>query len=535
MSTSLVIRTDVFISYSNKDVRWLNRLQVHLKPLAREGKVEVWNDTLLEPGKNWQEEIHQALTRAKVAVLLVSADFMASDFIAHEELPPLLLAAEVEGAVILPVIISPSWFEKTALARFQAVNPPSKPLIKMSKGKQEEIWVKVAEEIHKALSAAGGVSQAPPDPSRTMPTFSPPVYPTVSKPNEQDISSPQVPVSYPRPGEKFLKKSEAAARLRSAYEVQLTKVKGYRRGWVTPRCYISNLPEQSAWAKGLIRDLRDAGVYIIEQAAQIQPDDFVVVLDTPAYQKAFGTFALAADTPLVRGRFEKKRQLISLALTGQSGAHEFDHCKPGDFSDETHYPVSLFDLVLNLYAIPLTHAGFAPLRQALHHQWEQTLARKKEEDANSALKIFISYSHKDEIFKDELVTLLAGLQRRGIVDAWQDRRVEEGDEWNRSIQNAMNDCDLVLLLVSADYLASRFIQNEEQPKLLQRREEMQVRVIPIIVRPCPWRGEPVLKDIQVLPENGEAVITFSKETGQRDRIWTEIADVIETRAKAKTT
>jgi small GTP-binding protein len=329
----------------------------------------------------------------------------------------------------------------------------------------------------------------------------------------------------------WLQREEAAARLRSAYEVQLTKVKGYRRTWAVPRCYLSHLPEQAAWAEELIRDLRDAGVYVVEQAAQVQPDDFVIVLDTPAYQKAFRTPILAADVPLVRARWGK-RQLISLALTGRGDAHEFKDCKLGSFCDETHYPVCLFDLVLNLYAIPLTHAGFAPLRQALHAQWEQTLARRKGDDVTSPLKIFISYSHKDETFKDALVTMLAGLQRRGVVDAWEDQRIEAGDEWNKSIQDAMNDCDLSLLLVSPDYLASRFIQEEEQPKLLQRRQEMQLRVIPIIVRPCKWQSEPVLKDLQALPKNGKAVIKFSKANGARDQVWTDIATVIEKRVKA---
>ena len=228
-----------------------------------------------------------------------------------------------------------------------------------------------------------------------------------------------------------------------------------------------------------------------------------------------------------------KRQLISLALTGQAGTHEFENCNLGSFCDETHYPVSLFDLVLNLYAIPLTHAGFAPLRQTLHPQWEQTLAQKKPDEDTTPLKIFISYSHKDETFKDELVTMLAGLRRRGIVDTWQDRRIEAGDEWNSSIQDAMNECDLALLLVSPDYIASRFIQEEEQPKLLQRREEMQLRVIPIIVRPCTWQSEPVLKDLQALPKNGKAVIKFPKASGARDEVWEDIATAIEERAKAK--
>ncbi|HEV7474435.1 MAG TPA: toll/interleukin-1 receptor domain-containing protein [Pyrinomonadaceae bacterium] len=280
----------------------------------------------------------------------------------------------------------------------------------------------------------------------------------------------------------WLQREEAAARLRSKYEVQLTSIKSYRRAWATPRCYVSRVDEQSEWAKELVRGLQDAGVYVVEQATQVQPDDFVVLLDTPTYQKAFksGAAILAADVPLINARLGK-RQLISLALTGSTAAHEFKSCKLGSFSDETHYPVSLFDLVLNLYAIPLTHAGFAPLRQVLHEQWEHTLAGKNGDEENSALKIFISYSHEDEEFKNELVTRLEALQRRGIVDTWQDRLIKAGDEWNKSIQEAMDDCDLALLLVSADYLSSRFIQEEEQPKLLRRREKMRLRVIPIIV------------------------------------------------------
>ncbi|HEX7318697.1 MAG TPA: TIR domain-containing protein [Pyrinomonadaceae bacterium] len=333
----------------------------------------------------------------------------------------------------------------------------------------------------------------------------------------------------------WLQREAAAARLRSEYEVQLTKVKGYRRGWATPRCYVSRLPAQEAWAKELTRDLRDAGVYVVEQAAQVRPEDFIIVVDTPAYRKAFGTAALADDEPLVRARLREKRGLISLAPLGPAAPHAFEDCAPGSFRDETHYPVSLFDLVLNLYAVPLTHAGFAPLRRALHEQWEQTLARKRVDGAPAPLKIFISYSHGDEALKNDLVTTLAGLQRRGLVDTWRDRRIEAGDEWNSSINDTLDDCDLALLLVSPDYLASRFIQEEEQPRLLQRRREMRLRVIPIIVRPCPWENEPVLRDLQALPTDGKPVITFSEETGERDQVWADIASAIEERARAVAT
>ncbi len=298
-----------------------------------------------------------------------------------------------------------------------------------------------------------------------------------------------------------------------------------------PRAYISLVPEQAEWAEKLIHDLRDAGVYFIEQAALVQPDDFVILLDTPAYQQAFKTSesVLAADLPLIWERLSKaeKRNMISLKLEGRSDAHSLKDCTPGSFCDETHYPMSLFDLVLNLYAIPFTHAGFLPLRQALHNQWEHTAARKKDGDGKPALRVFISFSHRDEEFKDELVTMLAGLQWQGIIDAWQDRRIEEGDEWYQAIQEAMNECDLAILLVSQNFIASRFIQDQELPRLLQRRQEQGLRVLPIIVRPCKWQSEPALSALQALPQDGKPVVTFSKDNGDRDQVWTDIATAIE--------
>jgi hypothetical protein len=141
-------RTQVFISYSHHDAEWLERLQVHLRPLVRESTIEVWNDKLIKPGASWAAEIQSALEKSKVAILLISADFLASDFIASNELPPLLQAAEEEGAIIIPVIVSPSSFLRMEkLARFQTVNDPSKPLVNMTIGEQEAVFVKLAELV----------------------------------------------------------------------------------------------------------------------------------------------------------------------------------------------------------------------------------------------------------------------------------------------------------------------------------------------------------------------------------------------------
>lgn len=144
-------RMRVFVSYSHEDAEWLERLQKHLRPLERDGAL-IWDDTRLRAGASWRNEIRAALAETKVAILLVSADFLASDFIVTDELPPLLAAAAEDGATILPVIISPCRFERMeSLARFQSVNDPQKPLVQMRRANREKVLDQVARAVEEAL------------------------------------------------------------------------------------------------------------------------------------------------------------------------------------------------------------------------------------------------------------------------------------------------------------------------------------------------------------------------------------------------
>ncbi len=147
------------------------------------------------------------------------------------------------------------------------------------------------------------------------------------------------------------------------------------------------------------------------------------------------------------------------------------------------------------------------------------------------LSVFISYSRSDEQYKEELVSMLAGLQRRGIVDSWEDSRIQDGQGWADAIRTAVSVCDLALLLVSPHFLGSRYIQDVELPHLLQRRrEEQKPCLVPIIIRPCLWRSDPVLGQLQALPKDGKPVITFARDDGSRDQAWADIAGAVEARA-----
>lgn len=149
------IKPKAFISYSHQNKSYLERLMVHLKPLTKNGLLDIWVDTRIKTGDKWKEEIENALTESSISILLISADFMASDFIVNNELPPLLSKAEVKGTKILPVIVSPCRFSREpTLNRFQAINSPTEPLSAMSEDEREMIYDKLAHEIEQSLANA---------------------------------------------------------------------------------------------------------------------------------------------------------------------------------------------------------------------------------------------------------------------------------------------------------------------------------------------------------------------------------------------
>ena len=113
--------------------------------------------------------------------------------------------------------------------------------------------------------------------------------------------------------------------------------------------------------------------------------------------------------------------------------------------------------------------------------------------------VFISYSHRDEIWKDRLLTQLGVLQQQSILALWHDRRIGAGADWYQEICQAMEAADVAVLLISADFLTSPFILQEEVARLMTRRQQEGLPIVPILVRPCPWKQVPWLARMQLRP------------------------------------
>lgn len=138
--------------------------------------------------------------------------------------------------------------------------------------------------------------------------------------------------------------------------------------------------------------------------------------------------------------------------------------------------------------------------------------------ADQPIEVFFSYSHKDETFRQELIKHLSILRRQGVIAEWHDRKITAGSEWAGEIDSHLNTADVILLLISSEFLASDYCYDIELKRAMERHDAGEARVIPIILRSVDWSGAPFGK-LQALPRDAKPVT----EWPNRDAAFTDVA------------
>jgi len=151
------------------------------------------------------------------------------------------------------------------------------------------------------------------------------------------------------------------------------------------------------------------------------------------------------------------------------------------------------------------------------------------------ISIFISYSHKDKKFKDELLSHFSALRRQEDIDVWQDGKILPGVKWNDEIKSKLEKTDIVLLLISKDFLVSRYIIEIELKRALERHNNGEIDVVPIILKDCDLESESYISSLQVLPEGRNPIV--SRHWRSKDEAYMNcirgIKKVIQTRKELK--
>lgn len=152
------LQHSVFISYAHEDLPYLAQLRKYLKHVGHVLKCPVlWDDTELRWGDPWRQKIDQVLEQARFAVVLVSKDFLASDFIRNVELPRLLQRMQAQHLRILPVLVGPVDIEDSGVGDIQIVNP-ERPLAKLKVADRDVIYVEISKQVKVALKAVAAAN-----------------------------------------------------------------------------------------------------------------------------------------------------------------------------------------------------------------------------------------------------------------------------------------------------------------------------------------------------------------------------------------
>ena len=139
------------------------------------------------------------------------------------------------------------------------------------------------------------------------------------------------------------------------------------------------------------------------------------------------------------------------------------------------------------------------------------------ENKTKPLNLFISYSQKDVGYKQALETHLAPLKRDGLISTWSDQELIPGEEWDREIQKNLTTADIILLLVSANFIATDYIWDKEMTRAIERHEKEEAKVVPIILSPCDWQSAP-FAILAALPAKGKPISNYANQ----DDAWTEV-------------
>ncbi len=126
---------------------------------------------------------------------------------------------------------------------------------------------------------------------------------------------------------------------------------------------------------------------------------------------------------------------------------------------------------------------------------------------SQSLDVFISYSHADEKLKDALLKHLKPLERMNLISGWHDRKLLAGDEWGEEINRNLEEADIVLLLVSIDFINSQYCYDIELDRALERHDAGSCHVVPVILRGCLWQHTPFSK-LQALPRDGKPATSW---------------------------
>jgi len=280
--------------------------------------------------------------------------------------------------------------------------------------------------------------------------------------------------------------------------------------------FISYNHADKTWAEWIAWTLEEAGYTVLIQSWDFRPGNNFVVEMARATEGTRKTIAVLSQDYL-NAAFTQSEWAAAFARDPLSKKHTLipirvRDCEPEGFLRSIIY-IDLVGLserdarsailgALTERAKP-DQAPFFPAEIQHTKAIEPQFPQREEK-----IEVFFSYSHRDEHLRDELVKHLSLLKRQGIITEWNDRKIVPGAQWADEIDKHLNLAQIILLMVSADFIASDYCYGEEMMRAMERHKNREALVIPVILRASDWISSPFGK-LQALPRDAKPVTSWT--------------------------
>jgi hypothetical protein len=460
----------IFFCYAHEDEPLLNILKTHLRPLQRAGLIDVWHDRDISAGTEWEQQIKEQLNSAQIILLLVSPDFMDSNYCYSIEMQRALERHDRGEALVIPVILRHIYWLGAPFGKLQALPKDAKPV--KSWPDPDEAFFNVAEGIRKAVEEVMP-KHTPPSPDKSSKSARSQFFISYDESNRdwarwiawhlQQAGRSVVPLEgIAQPS------TNVAVEWRDAL-AQAEHVIAV----ISPK-YLKARSNQGDWTMIFKHDYASEKGKVLPVCVQDCGQPFERLLHTPDYINLIDLNNQAAKEALLDG----VREWIQPVFPGG----------PTLIS-----PVTTLEPPLPLNPPP-----------------------------PKQIEIFVFYSHLDQNFRKYLDKYLSPLKAIYPTTFWYDGVIGPGVNFEQEIEIHLRNAHIILLMVSPDFVDSEYCSVKELGPAMERHHKGEARVIPIILRPTFWKGTPFRK-LQALPNNAKPITEWQP----RDAGYVKVAEGIE--------
>jgi hypothetical protein len=459
---------EVFLVYAHEDTSFLIELENYLSPLREQGLITTWSDRQITPGADRRQVIDIRLEQASLILLLVSPHFLMSDECSYD----VQRALQHFNAYGIPVILRPCIWKEAPFASLKSLPTNNKPI---------SIW----EDRSAAFAdVVGGI------------------YRVVEQQKQQG----------------FLERSRPRELQTTPASIEIFFVYDYDDEAFFDEIYNHIYPLRQ---KGLITIWPDFLADHSELEARLERASLILLLVSPHF---LNSHSCNRETQKALQRHQANGVRIIPIIV-----------RPCNWENEHFASLQ----VLPTYSKPITNwsnqdVAIADVTDGIQRVIDdikepQTLPEIRNPMETGAtilpIEVFVAYAHEDEALLTKLENHLRSLYRKGLITIWSDRQILPGTEWKQEIDVRLKRADIILLLVSPHFLTSNY-SGIEMRKALERHQENEARVIPIIVRPCEWSNAPFAR-LPVLPTDTNPVTNWGSQDEAFFDVVTGIRHVVE--------